>query len=221
MLARTNSRRGNCLVNVLIAVGVLGLLLLIGSVILIAVQGPKAAAGLKPLGEFSSKGEVLEAPGTVETKLSAGHLVVALVAGDSNMFPAGKAPKNAIPIPPLSVNYTVTITDAAGKSIEVKANETPRELTEPIYLVAKAEIPADGTYKIEVKPSDDKTPAGIVIASMASSDFDAMKSSVFPIMWSITGCGGACCGLVIGLIGLIGMFVARKVAPAPVDPLAL
>ncbi|MFN9077195.1 MAG: hypothetical protein ACK5WX_07190 [bacterium] len=221
MQPRSIARRGNCLVTGLIGIGVLGLLFLIGGVILIAIQGPKASAGFKPLSDFSSKGEFLEAPGTVETTLAAGNLVVVLSSGNPAMFPPEKTPKTPIPAPPLGVTYTVTVTGSDGKAIEFKSNNETRDLADPFYLLGTAEIPADGSYKIEVKASDDKTPAGIVIASMASADFDTMKSAVFPLFWSFIGCGGACCGGLIGLLGLIGAMIAKKVSAPPADPLAL
>jgi hypothetical protein len=221
MQTRSIARRGNCLVTGLIGLGVLGLLILIGGVILIAVHGPKASAGLKPLSDFTSKGELLEAPGTVETTLAAGDMVVVLSLGNSAVFSPEKRPKTPIPPPPLSVTYTVTVTGPEGKAIEFESNSEPRDLADPFYLLGTAEIPADGSYKIEVKASDDKTPAGIVIASMASADFDTMKSAVFAFFWSSLGCGGACCGGLIGLLGLIGAMIAKKVSAPPADPLAL
>lgn len=217
---RRNARRGNCLVTSLIAVGVVGLLVLIGSVIVLATQGPAASAGFKPWAELGSKGEFLKAPGKVDTELSKGALLIVMPV--SSDWIGKRTPVSpTVTSPSTDITYTVTVTDSEGKSIEIEPNDTPRQADEPFYLVAGAQIPADGKYTVEIKASDDKTPAPMVLVSMARSDFDSLASAVLPILWSFLGCCGACCGGVIGLIGLIGALIAKKFAPPRADPLAM
>lgn len=220
MHAPSRALRGSCLVKTLLAVAVVGLLALIVGAVVLVVQGSKAAAGLAPMSKLSSDAAIVQAPGSFDLQLSKGNTIVALVAAQG--MPgrrAGGATAPAAP-PSLSVTYAVTITDPEGKSVQVQDNPMAREATDIYYKLAAAEIPKDGLYKVEVKASDDTTPADIAVVSMATADFEAMRSAVWPVFWSTLGCFGACIGGVVGLVGLLGMFIARRFAPPPADPLA-
>ena len=210
----TSPRRGNCLFLTLLGVLILGIVLLIGGVITFFVSSPTTAVSdaVAKFEQIAADSSALEAPGTFEVELKAGGAAFFL-------SPDGKVGDKTIPTPPGSVRYTIAVRDANDQPIRVEPNQAPRQGNEPFYFFGFCEIPADGTYAIDVQASDGSTPAAILAAPATKQDIEALAAAALGALTGGLGGCGAICGIVFVLAGGIGLIFVRK-KPKP-DPLAM
>lgn len=214
MRRTTTLRRGSCLFEALLGIAIIGLLLLVAGTIAFFIWNPKSAlesvtAKVKAIARDSV---TFEAPGSMEVDLKAG--------GAALFFPPkGEVGDKTIPMPPIGVLYTVSITDSQGNPVKFEPNVSPRQGQEPFYFLGFTEIAQDGKYTVEVKASDNTTPAAISIASGRSEDFIAMLEDLKTGGIGVFGGCGALCGLSLLVVGGIAAIFARRAAKA--DPLAV
>ena len=212
----THHRRGNCLLQSLVGLTVLGLLLLIGGAVGMFTSGAgSAATGLAA--KFESLVEhatVFEAPGSKEIELDAGGGIIAL-------SPKGVVGDKRIGVPPASVSYAVTMTGPDGKPVKLDANNAPRNPTAPFEMLGVFELETKGLYTIEVKPSDGTTPAAIMVGAASKEEAEMLAQSTAAILQGLGGgCVAGCGGLMFlafGIPALIMSLRAKKQRPDPLE----
>lgn len=214
MKQTTPPRRGSCLSNTLIGLAIVGLLVLIAGAITFVVTGPSKAGSdfATKLEAVISDSTVVQAPGSTEIGFKAGGAAFLL-------WPNGEVGDKTIPMPPTSVSYTVTVTDADGTELKTEPNLAPRGPADPLYLISALEIPKDGVYTVNVTASDGSTPAAILAGAAGKKDLEELVR--FGMAASIGWVGGctAVCGLAMLLVfGIAGMIARKSAQP---DPLAM
>lgn len=216
---RTNSHahRGNCLVQLLFALAVIGLLLLIVGVVgMFTSNASSALQNMQTqIQKLMDSSTVFEAPASIELELTEGGGIVALA-------PNGMVGDKRIGTPPVGVGYTVTIKDAEGKAIKYDPNSAPRSPGSPFEILGVFETKAKGRYTIEVKTSDgSETPAAIMVAAASKEEAEQLANAGVSIL---QGFGGACaagCGFLLFVgFGIPALIVrARAKRSAQPDPL--
>lgn len=210
-------RRGNCLFLTLVGLAVLGLLVLIASLVAAVTSKPGEAvqqleSQIQTLAESATR---LEAPGSAEVELAKGGVMVLLA-------PDGEVDGKKISTPGGSVQFDVTITGEDGTEVKVEAMRQPRDPNSPFAVLAAAEIPADGTYTVDVRETGGgETPAAILVAGGSQADLEAMGESAGELAKFAGGACGGVCGLVLLLgCGIPALVIAIRRRKPKVDPLA-
>ena len=98
----------------------------------------------------------------------------------------------------------------------------PRDPNSPFAVLAAAEIPADGTYAVDVRETGGgETPAAILVAGGSQADLEAMGESAGELAKFAGGACGGVCGLVLLLgCGIPALVIAIRRRKPKVDPLA-
>jgi hypothetical protein len=210
-------RRGNCLFLTLVGLAVVGLLVLVVSLVAAITSKPgeafeKLESKFQTLAEGATR---LEAPGSAEIDLAEGGVMVLLA-------PDGEVDGKKIGTPRGTVQFDVRIIAEDGTEVEVESIRETRDPNSPFAVLAAAEIPADGTYLVDVRETGGgQTPAAILIAGGSQADMDAMGESAGELAKFAGGACGGVCGLVLLLgCGIPALVISIRRRKAPVDPLA-
>ena len=214
---RPPRRRGKAAVIVLAVLAALSLLVAIAGTIaaLNSGAGQSFAALIRQAQGAAQGADEFDCPGSIAFEARKGGALLFLVP-DS---------QNRVPDPKEGTAFKVTVTDAAGGTLEVDMNEGARMGNgqgQPEAL-AFVEFPADGTYTIAVAANDGTTTATVGVLAGTREDFEALENFVAAAgIGTVGGCSGVC-GLVLALaFGIAALVVGlRKPRPAEHDPLAL
>ena len=214
---RTNPqpRRGNCLLQALLGLAVLGLVLVIVGVVGMFMSGAgSAVSGLAAkLGTLAEHATVFEAPGTKQLELDVGGGIIAL-------SPKGMVGDKRIGTPPADVTFAVTMTGPEGKPVKLEANNAPRNPTSPFEVLGAFELDSKGLYTIEVKPSDGTTPAAIMVGAAGKDDVELFKSGITAVSQGLLGaCGAGCGGLMFLAFGIPALIMSLRAKKQRTDPL--
>lgn|GEM_PF-1286676 len=203
-------RRGNCLFQALLAVAVLSFLVSVFGIISMLTSGAgDAVTALETeIKTIAANSQTFEAPGTATLELAEGGAMLAL-------HPDGMVGEKKIGVPPASVNYTFTITDADGNAVKFDANNAPRNPQSPFEMFGLFETKAAGAYTIEAKTTDGSdTPAAIMVAAADKATAERLANAGLALF---KGVGGGClalCGCLAALAFGIPALIVRKKAKA-------
>ncbi|MFM1868701.1 MAG: hypothetical protein RL591_2109 [Planctomycetota bacterium] len=203
-------RRGNCLFQALLAVAVLSFLVSVFGIISMLTSGAGSAVTAleTEIKSIAANSQTFEAPGTTTVELAEGGAMLAL-------HPDGMVGEKKIGVPPASVNYTFTITDAEGQPVKFDANNAPRNPQSPFEMFGLFETKTAGAYTIEAKTTDgSSTPAAIMVAAADKATAERLASAGMALF---KGVGGGClalCGCIAALAFGIPALIVRKKAKA-------
>jgi len=214
---RQNSpiRRGSCAVQVLFALAILGLILLIVGAVSIFASDPATAATQfeTQVKKFVDSSAIFEAPGSKQLELKQGKGLV-LTAPD------GKVGDKLIGPLPAGVTLNVTVTGPGNSEVKFAPNTAPRNPQAPFEFIGFFDIAADGTYTVEVTPSDGKSPAAVVVGSGSPKEVESMLGNVASLLVAGTGgCIGVCGLIMVPVFGIPAVIMWRRKRNAPVDPI--
>lgn len=214
-MKRTSTpRRGNCLTGLVIALAVLGLLLLIGGAVAFVTNNPTTAmAQLQTeVTALADGATAIEAPATVDIEMKPGYAAFIL-------SPTGTVGDKNIPMPPVGVDYTITLTDPEGNPVQIETNTAQRRASDVFYFFGFCELKTEGTYKVTVAASDGSTPAAILATRAGPEELKRLGGQLTRVsIGGVGGCAGVCGLAMFVVFGVIALFMRKKSQP---DPLAM
>lgn len=206
-------RRGNCLLQVMFAIAVLGLLLAIFGIVTMATSGAGDAVKdlEKQLTTIVETATTFEAPGKATLELKDGAAMV-------GVLPSAEVNGKKIGAPAAGVTFKVTVTDAEGKSVEFRRVNVSRDPNAPFEPLGVFKVESAGTYSVEATSSDG-SPAAVFVSGGSQEEVDRLTSSGLALLQGIGGGCSTICGLALAVVfGLIAAVIKfRRKEPDPLE----